>query len=583
VLVRCPNVTVVTTSRERLRVPAERLCTVPTLPSPGDSGDSGDAPAVELFVERARAVAPGFDPDPGELSVIGEVVRRLDGLPLAIELAAARLHTLEVAEVAVGLDRRFVLLSSGYRTSARHSSLHAAVSWSFGLLDAPLQRTFDDVSVFAGSFTAADAAAVCGTDAETVTVALDQLVERSLVMRAPDRRYTLLETLRAFGAEQLAADGRAEAAGERHARHYAEWIEAADRRLSEPGGVAITEIDGALPELRTALGWLLDHDQIELAGRLVAALCYYGLLRLRPDVVAWSERVTNADPDDRSPLAPVVWAVSGYAAWMAGDVTEAGTRATRARRACERAGGTVPVTVGMVCGNYELFQGRLAEATGWYRRARDAAGTDRGQHLLVAGTELLALAYAGDPGAAGAAADVLAEAGEAGSPYAAYAWYCAGEAALTVDPLDPGPARARFDRALELAEATNASFVAGVAGASKASIDARHGDPVAAADQYRRLIAHWRRAGMWSTQWTMLRSIAGLLARLGRARDAGALVGAVRATNEGHRIFGADEVALAELGSRLQAMLGDDAYQAAYQEGAALDGDAATELALRAL
>ena len=107
----------------------------------------------------------------------------------------------------------------------------------------------------------------------------------------------------------------------------------------------------------------------------------------------------------------------------------------------------------------------------------------------------------------------------------------------------------------------------GVAGASKASIDARIGDPVAAAEDYRRLIDHWRRAGMWSTQWTMLRSIAGLLARLGRHRDAAVLHGAVRATGAGHRIFGADEVALDELGARLRAALGDDAYEAARRRG----------------
>ena len=130
-LATCPQVTIVTTSRERLRVPAEQLCTVPTLPSSAE-----DAPAVQLFVERARAVAPAFDPDPGELAIVAEIVRRLDGLPLAIELAAARLHTLDVAEVAAGLDRRFLLLSSGYRTSSRHGSLSAAMSWSFGLLDA---------------------------------------------------------------------------------------------------------------------------------------------------------------------------------------------------------------------------------------------------------------------------------------------------------------------------------------------------------------------------------------------------------------------------------------------------------------
>jgi hypothetical protein len=134
-----------------------------------------------------------------------------------------------------------------------------------------------------------------------------------------------------------------------------------------------------------------------------------------------------------------------------------------------------------------------------------------------------------------------------------------------------------------LAETTHASFMAGVAGASKASIDARVGDPVAAADDYRRLMNHWRRAGVWSTQWTMLRSVAGLLARLERPREAAVLVGAVRATSAGHRIFGEDEVALAKLESQLRVRLGDDAYGAAVREGGAMDGDAAVDFALRSL
>jgi predicted ATPase/DNA-binding SARP family transcriptional activator len=574
-LAMCPRVTVVATSRERLRVPAEQLCTVPTLPTSADGG-----PAVRLFVERARAVAPSFDPDEGELAVVGEIVRRLDGLPLAIELAAARLHTLDVAEVAAGLDRRFLLLSSGYRTSSRHGSLNAAVSWSFELLEPSLRRTFADLSVFAGSFTVAAAAAVCGVEPHTITTALDQLAERSLVMRAPNRRYVLLETLRAFGVEQLAADGRAELAGERHARYHVEWVEAADREVFGTGTYAMAAIDAVLPELRTALGWLLDHEQVELAGRLVAALVDYGVLRLRPDVLAWAEQVTDADPDDRSPLAAVVWAVSGYAAWMAGDVAEAGVRGVRAFRVSEGVGGTMPSEVGLIRGNYELFEGRLGDAVTWYRRARRAARDDPPQRLMATSTELLALAYAGDPTAADAAAAVLAEVGEAQTPHASYAWFCAGESDLSVDV---ERARARLVRAVQLAEVTGASFVSGVAGASKASIEARVGDPLVAAEDYRRLINHWRRAGMWSTQWTMLRSIAGLLARLARPREAAVLIGAVQATTAGHRIFGADEAALAELGAQLRAELGDAAFEAALGEGAALDGDAAVEHALRSL
>jgi hypothetical protein len=130
---------------------------------------------------------------------------------------------------------------------------------------------------------------------------------------------------------------------------------------------------------------------------------------------------------------------------------------------------------------------------------------------------------------------------------------------------------------------TKGSFIAGVAGAAMASIDARCGDPVAASADFRRLITHWRRAGVWSTQWTMLRTVAGLLARLERPREAAVLAAAVRATHAGHAIFGVDEAALAELEARLRATLGDEAYATAVAEGAELDGDAAVELALRAL
>ena len=574
-LARCPRTTVVTTSRERLRVHGEQLCAVPTLAASAD-----DAPAVQLFVERARGVAPGFDPDPVELATVTEIVRRLDGLPLAIELAAARLQTLDVTEVAAGLDRRFLLLSSGYRTSSRHGSLSATVSWSFGLLDAALQRTFTDLSVFAGSFTALDAAAICGVDVALATSALDQLVERSLVMRAPGRRYVLLETLRAFAAEQLSADGRAPLTTERHARHYVEWAEAADRRLIESDSSAIGEVDTALPELRSALDWLLDHEHIELAGRLVSALLDYGIMRLRPDVLAWAERVSAADPDDLSPSAPVVWVTSGYAAWMGGDLAEAATRAARARAAASRAGGAWRSEVFTLSGNTALFEGRLDDADRWYHRARGAAAHDPAQWFLVSATHLLVLAYAGDPDASRRAAELMAEVGDASTPVAAFAWFCAGEAVLSVDPEQ---ARTRFVHAAELAEMTNASFVAGLAGASRASIDARLGDPFAAAAEYRWLITHWRRAGMWSTQWTMLRSIAGLLNRLDRPRESAVLVGSVRATQAGHRIFGEDEARLTELTALLRERLGDADYEAAFGEGAALDGDAAVELALRAL
>ncbi|MET0324363.1 MAG: BTAD domain-containing putative transcriptional regulator [Ilumatobacteraceae bacterium] len=572
---RCPDVTVVATSRERLRVAGEQLRAV----SPLLAG-AADAPAVRLFVERARSVAPNFEPDDDQLASVIEIARRLDGLPLAIELAAARLHTMSVAEVAAGLDERFALLSSGYRTSTRHGSLAAAVSWSYGLLDTRLQQTFVELSVFAGPFTTEDAAAVCGASVAAVSADLVQLTERSLVLRTGDGRYVLLETLRAFGAAALIDAGRAEEVGRRHAEHQIAWAERADRRLMEPGSPSIAEIDAALPELRAGFVWLLDRRHVYPAARLVTALLDYGIMRLRPDVLVWADRVTDDDLLERSPHAPVVWVVAAYASWMSGDVAACSARARRALLAAEDAGGAVPAEVATICGNDALFDGRLDDAMAWYDRAMEAADDDPAQQLLVAATRILAMAYAGHPDTEEVATRLLADVGDAVTAYAAYAWYCAGEADLGGDV---DRARSRLGRAIELAELTNTSFVVGIAGASKASIDARTGDPHAAAEEYRRLITHWRRAGMWSTQWTMLRSIAGLLHRLERHRDAAVLEGAVRSTAAGHRIFGADAAALDELGAQLRAALGDDAYRAALDEGATLDGDAAVEHALRAL
>ena len=496
---------------------------------------------------------------------------------LAIELAAARLRTLDVEEVAAGLDRRFELLSAGARTSTRHGSMAAAMSWSFDLLDVQLRRSFADLSVFAGAFTVEEAAAICHIDVRRAAMVLDQLAERSLVVRGGTRRFILLETLRAFAGERLLEEGRAEEVAARHAGYFVGWIEGSERRLLSSEGV-IADIDAALPELRLAFGWLIDHDAVEIAGRLVVALVNYGVMRLRPEVLVWAERVVARDADDRSPLAAPVWAIASYAAWMAGDVREAGVRSARAERVAER-NGDLPTVVCMVRGNHALFEGQLAEAVAWYRRAA-AAAQDTDEVLMPRATELLALGYAGDGTASQKAAALLADLGQARTPHAAYVWYCAGEAELAVDV---ELARQRLARAVELADLTGAAFVAGVAGTSKASIEARLGDPHVAAEEYRRLITHWRRAGMWSTQWTMLRSIAGLLTRLGRPREAALLTGSVLATQAGHRIFGEDAASLAELGQRLREALGDETYETLLGEGAQLDGDAAVELALRAL
>ena len=577
VLAAAPGVRIVVTTRERLRVVGEQVCPVPMLPVAGDEG-----PAEALFLERARAVVPGFEPSDAERTLIGDVVRQLDGLPLAIELAAARLRTMELSEVVAGLDQRFQLLDAGSRTNPRHRSLHAAVSWSVGMLDDRLRVVFDALSVFSTPFRVEDAAAVCGLSVGDAAAALDPLVERSLVERAPGRKYTLLDSLKAFGAESLAEHGQSEVVRDRHAAHAADWVAHVDRTMNDPGHEdGLLAIDRELPELRSALRWLLERHDVDRAGRLVAALQEYVWLRMRPDLGEWAEWVAAADPEDRGSHAPTVWTMAAIASWLLGDLTETGRRNDRARRAAAVAGVDAPGPVVHWDGTVAMFAGRLDDALGHYALAKEIDRDHRGRYLTTLGTEILVLGYSGQLEAADARATaMLDEVGDDEGPHAAFAWYAAGEADLTGD-LDR--ARHRFDRALELAEATGNAFVSGVAGTSDASIDLRRGDFDRAAARYRSLLGHWRRAGVWSTQWTTLRSVALVLEGLGRHREAAILAGAVFATDEGHGIYGDDAVALQALQERLRATLGADAHRALVAEGAELDGHGAVELVLRSL
>ncbi len=573
-LARCPGLVVVATTRERLRIAGEQLCPVAPLPILADGG-----PAVELFVERARAVRSGYSPDVADAARIAEIVRRLDGLPLAIELAAARLHTMDVADVARGLDRRFRLLAAGSRTVTRHRSLGAAVEWSYALLSAELQEVFTAVSTFVGPFDVAGAAAVAAVDEATAADALDSLTERSLVVRSPGGRYALLETLRAFGLERLAAGGREDLVRRRHARHWTDWVHSVAADLTVSGTKGLFDIEANLPDVSAAFDWLVERGDAVAAAELLYGLYHYGFQRLRPDVQAWADRVIALDSE--APHVTAMLAMSATSRWLRGDVAGMADRLAQALdHHHRRGGGEMPHLLAQSLGDHALFDGRLDDAQRWYEKARDSSAGDLPSWMLARDTIVLARTYAGDTTVAEAATSLLASVTDLVTPSAAMTWYCAGEAVLTTDPV---VARQRLARAVEIAELTGTPFVAGIAGTSLASIEARRGDPYVAAQHYRRLLDHWRRAGVWSTQWTMLRAVAGLLFRLGRYRDAAVLTAAVTSTTSGHRVFGEDEVALATLAGQLRDVLGDAAAEAAFAEGGVLDGDAAVEHARRAL
>ena len=241
----CARVVVLATSREGLALDGERLLAVPALAAPEEHADLaavGTSDAVRLFVERARAADADFVLDAANAPAVGQVCRRLDGVPLAIELAAARVTSMSPAELASALDRRFDVLAGGRRRAVkRQQTLRATIDWSYDLLDESQQRLLARLAVFAGGCTREAAEAVCAggpIDGRAVLGLLTDLVARSLVIAdrgGLDTRYRLLETIREYGEERLVEHGETDALRERHARYYADLALHTSERLVGSG------------------------------------------------------------------------------------------------------------------------------------------------------------------------------------------------------------------------------------------------------------------------------------------------------------------------------------------------------------
>ncbi|MCA2211303.1 AfsR/SARP family transcriptional regulator [Jidongwangia harbinensis] len=296
-LPRCPGLRVLATSREPLAVGGEALVPLGplALPGPDDGvGQARETASVRLFTERAAAVRPGFDVDGTTLPDIVRVVRGLDGLPLALELAAARLRTLALPDLAAGLADRFRLLSTGSRTAApRHRTLSAVIAWSWDLLDQRERTVAERISVLPGGVTPASAAAVCaGTavPASEIPDLLAALVDRSLLQLAPGTgRYRMLETIREYGAARLAGTGALGVARDLAAAHVTELIAGYDPQLRGPGQLAAmraigAEYDNTLAALRHRCD---THDAAGAVALALALTWYWQMSGREPDGAAW--------------------------------------------------------------------------------------------------------------------------------------------------------------------------------------------------------------------------------------------------------------------------------------------------------
>jgi predicted ATPase/DNA-binding SARP family transcriptional activator len=587
---RCSSVHIVATSREPLDVPGEHVWRVQplALPFPGSQPTSAShrTSALQLFVDRARAVDPGFALTDATTPAVADICRRLDGLPLAIELAARRVGVLSPAEIADRLrDPLRLLVSRRPLDVERQRDLRRTIAWSYDLLEDAEQRAFECLAVFAGDFDLTAAAAVGGLTEEDALDVTDSLVNKSMVVAHPGMpsRYGLYETLRQYAHGRLEARGSTEIANERHARYYVALAETAEPRLrSADEAPAVTILDGELANLRRAHGWAREHD-VHGALRMSAALHWYTFFRHRFELYGWAQQAVETPGAAELPGFAVAAASAANGAWVSG---QRGRATALAEHALASLASDDPDRrfAAHALGDVALFEGRLEEALAWYeealafcRVAHDPfhAGIMLGNHALIRG-------YQGDVDEALRLADAgYREARMSGSP-TCDAWnrYAAGEA---LSARDPKGAIEALEASMAAARRVQNRFMLGVALVTLTSLRGRHGDPDQALRSFLDVIAHWHEAGNWTQQWTALRNLVQLLLRIERYEPGAQLLAAIRKAPTAAPAFGTDAQRLQDAEHKLNVALAPERLEAAVARGAAMRDDEAVRFARKAI
>jgi predicted ATPase/DNA-binding CsgD family transcriptional regulator len=341
-LAAAPGLRILATSRSPLDVPGEHSVLIAPLELPSDDASAAYCDAVTLFVDRARAVVPDFALTPENTPAVAELCRRLDGIPLALELAAVRLRGMPVEEIVTLLSHRFRVLGSSRTANDRHRTLRAAVSWSYELCTPAEQRLWAELSVFPGGFGLAAAEHVCGPG---IGATLQKLVEKSVVNADPDERYQMLDTMREFGAEYLQAAGQSDpgtgTGGRLRARHRDYYLGLAERAAAgsmTPAQTAwLTRLGEETANLRMALDYSFTEPGDAPVGlRMTRLLLPYWLMTGQfTEGRRWHELAAAVDPGS----GDNAWARfgAGVLAVQQGDFATGGPLLTQAAALAEAA------------------------------------------------------------------------------------------------------------------------------------------------------------------------------------------------------------------------------------------------------
>jgi predicted ATPase/DNA-binding winged helix-turn-helix (wHTH) protein len=522
-LAGCAQLMLLATSREALQVAGEQTWPVPAL----SVRDGDTSPAVELFVERARAVAAGFVL--GEQgTTVAEICRQLDGIPLAIELAAARVRALSPTQIRARLDQRFGLLTGGPRDAQpRHQTLRHAVQWSFDLLSPPERSVLSRAAVFAGGFTLAAAERVCsGTElpAGDVLDRLDSLVRKSLLnadQSAAVAHYGMLETIRQFGEERLIEGGQLAATRHAHARWVADDSDAQFALWRSPRQREAYEwLDREMGNLRMAFRWAMEQAEVDVAARIASNIGDMARHRLRDETAGWAAEIVDAARRVRHRRLCVLLNWAGSSACAA-------SRFDEARRYGEEAVALAddPDFDPLVLAYVDLAYAAMAD--GDVERAlgllRSGAAHPADRHDRYCAACLLAFtAAAGRIDEARQLADTIVPSVDAAGVPCSIVVAHAGKAGAWVDA-DPAAALAAMAYAIETARTSGCRFLEIFFTPKLAVMQACHGDPLAALHCLERMWTAWNHSTDAAVIADWRGSLVVVLNRLGLHEEAATL------------------------------------------------------------
>ena len=559
ILARSGTAKVLATSREGLGIADEQIWLVPSL----DVGAGTDSAAATLFVERARSVAQRFSiANTEDADAVLEICRRLDGIPLAIELAASRMASMTAREVRDRLDQRFRLLVGLRRGLARHQTLRHAVAWSYDHLDEAEKPLLERCSVFAGGFDLQSACAVMGSDDDFATLdLLDALVRKSLLVadRSAGRtRFSMLETIRQFAEDRLVARGEASEIRAAHSRYFARreadilalWDSPHQRE-------AYAWFTVELANLRTAFRWAADHGDLDAAAAIATYAMLLGGLVLIYEPIAWGEELIEPARAVDHPRLATLYVNVAQCYWT-GRIEQEAVGYADAGQTVIGNGGEVPFGLEGALGAVYMAIGQPERCVEWCR-AQLARGRDT--HTFTRSILVNALMIAGAAEEARAAANGLIEAAEAShNPVAlANALNAYGGAFGDADPVRALDALRRGlviaqDSGNRLSESSLAIVLSG--------LEPEHGDPLAALDHVTLVIRNCYDSGNVAFIRYALATLAVVLERLGRLEPAATIAGFAL-----NPLSASTVPQLSTVITHLRDVLGDQTYESLASKG----------------